>query len=52
MAKSHDSIKKRNKELARKEKKNLKRQRKIDKKDIKAEKNPDPGNHSLAENKN
>jgi hypothetical protein len=32
MAKSHDSIKKRKKELARKEKKDQKRQRKLDKK--------------------
>jgi hypothetical protein len=42
MAKSHDSIKKRKKELARKEKKDQKRQRKLDKKTIKAEENPDP----------
>jgi hypothetical protein len=42
MAKSHDSIKKRKKELARKEKKDQKRQRKLYKKTIKAEENPDP----------
>ena len=40
MAKSHDSIKKRKKELARKEKKDQKRQRKLDKKTIKSEENP------------
>ena len=40
MAKSRDSFKKRNKELARKEKKDQKRQRKLDKKTIKAEENP------------
>jgi hypothetical protein len=39
MGKSHDSIKKRKKELARKEKKDQKRQRKLDKKTIKAEEN-------------
>ena len=42
MAKSHDSIKKRKKELARKEKKDQKRQRKMDKKTIEANENPDP----------
>ena len=40
MAKSHVSVKKRKKELARKEKKDRKRQRKLDKKTIKAEENP------------
>jgi hypothetical protein len=40
MAKSRASIKKREKELARKEKKDQKRQRKLDKKTIKAEENP------------
>jgi hypothetical protein len=41
MAKSHVSFKKRQKELGRKEKKDQKRQRKLDKKTIKAEENPD-----------
>ena len=41
MAKSGPSIKKREKELARKEKKEQKRQRKLDKKTIKSEENPD-----------
>jgi len=40
MAKSSESFKKRRKELARKEKKNQKRQRKLDKKTIKAEEIP------------
>ena len=40
MAKSRDSYKKRMKELAWKEKKDQKRQRKLDKKIIKAEENP------------
>ena len=40
MAKSRESFKKRQKELARKEKKDQKRQRKLDKKTIKAEENP------------
>jgi hypothetical protein len=42
MAKSHDTFKKRKKELAKKEKKDQKRQRKLDKKIIKAEENPNP----------
>ena len=41
MAKSRDSFKKRKKELARIEKKDQKRQRKLDKKTIKAKENPD-----------
>ena len=40
MAKSRESFKKRQKELARKEKNDQKRQRKLDKKTIKAEENP------------
>jgi hypothetical protein len=40
MAKSRDSFKKRNKELARKEKRDQKRQRKLDKKTIIAEETP------------
>jgi hypothetical protein len=40
MAKSSESVKKRKKELARKEKKDQKRQRKLGKKTIKAEENP------------
>jgi hypothetical protein len=40
MAKSCESFKKRQKELARKEKKDQKRQRKLDKKAIKAEESP------------
>jgi hypothetical protein len=40
MAKSRESFKKRQKELARKEKKDQKRQRKLEKKTIKAEENP------------
>ncbi len=40
MAKLRESFKKRQKELARKEKKDQKRQRKLDKKTIKAEENP------------
>ncbi len=40
MAKSRGSFKKREKELARKEKKDQKRQHKLDKKTIKAEDNP------------
>ena len=40
MAKSRESFKKRQKGLARKEKKDQKRQRKLDKKAIKAEENP------------
>jgi hypothetical protein len=40
MAKSRESFKKRQKELARKEKKDQKRQRKLDKKAIKAEESP------------
>jgi len=40
MAKSRESFKKRQKELARKEKKDQKSQRKLDKKTIKAEENP------------
>ena len=46
MAKSHDSVKKRKKELARKEKKDQKRQRKLGKKAIKAENKPDPSNQN------
>jgi hypothetical protein len=46
MAKSHDTIKKRKKELARKEKKEEKRQRKLDKKIMKAEENPNLSNQS------
>ena len=42
MAKSYDTFKKRKKELARKEKKEGKRQRKLDKKIIKGEDNPNP----------
>ena len=44
MAKSHDSFKKRKKELARKEKKEQKRQRKLDRNTIKLEENPDQSN--------
>jgi len=40
MAKSRASFKKRQKELTRKEKNDQKRQRKLDKKTIKAEENP------------
>ena len=40
MAKSRESFKKRQKELARKEKKDQKRQCKLDKKAIKAEESP------------
>jgi hypothetical protein len=40
MAKPRESFKKRKNELARKEKKDQKRQRKLDKKTIKAEENP------------
>jgi len=40
MAKSRESFKKRKNELARKEKKDQKRQRKLDKKTINAEENP------------
>ena len=40
MAKSRESFKKRQKDLARKEKKDQKRQRKLAKKTIKAEENP------------
>jgi hypothetical protein len=40
MAKSRNSFKKRRKELARKEKRDQKRQRKLDKKNLKAEENP------------
>lgn len=40
----HDSLKKRKRELARKEKKDQKRQRKLDKKTIKPEENPDQSN--------
>jgi hypothetical protein len=46
MAESHDTIKKRKKELARKEKKEEKRQRKLDKKIMKAEENPNLSNQS------
>ena len=46
MAKSHNSVKKRKKELARKEKKDQKRQRKLGKKAIKAENKPDPSNQN------
>ena len=42
MAKSRQSFKKRKKELARKEKKDQKRQRKMYKKTIEANENPDP----------
>ena len=40
MAKSHDSFKKRKREFARKEKKEQKRHRKLDKKILKAKENP------------
>lgn len=40
MAKSRNSFNKRRKELARKEKSDRKRQRKLDKKTLKAEENP------------
>jgi hypothetical protein len=40
MAKSHDSFKKRKRELERKLKQEQKRQRKLDKKTIKSEDNP------------
>ena len=52
MAKSHDSVKKRQKELARKEKKDQKMQRRLDKKTIKARENPDSSNQDLAKNNN
>jgi hypothetical protein len=49
MAKSHNSIKKRKKELARKEKKDQKRQRKLERKAIKAEENLYLSNQSQSE---
>jgi len=47
MAKSHYSIKKRNKELARKLKQEQKRQRKLNKDKIEPEANPDESEHEV-----
>ena len=47
MAKSHYSIKKRNKELARKLKQEQKRQRKLNKDKIETEESPDESEHEL-----
>ena len=44
MARSNYQFNKRQKELARKKKKDQKRQRKLDKKTIKSEENPDQSN--------
>ena len=47
MAKSHYSIKKRNKEQARKLKQEQKRQRKLNKDKIEPEENPDESEHAI-----
>jgi len=47
MAKSHYSIKKRNKEQARKLKQEQKRQRKLNKDKIEPEENPDEPEHAI-----
>jgi len=47
MAKSHYSIKKRNKELARKQKQEQKRQRKLNKDKIEPEENPDESEQEI-----
>jgi hypothetical protein len=47
MAKSHYSVKKRNKELARKLKQEQKRQRKLNKDKIEPEENPGESEHEI-----